>query len=160
MSHTPLYKRISHDTFTSQHTNIKQEPKMAAQAKTFYALLLASLQLLITSHVSLAAGGKWTLLLSNVGISAMHMQLHHVFAGETMGRREIEGQGAVQQLAVMGEGDQRRQPRGGGDDNAQKPQRRRCPRPGNAQHRNAASTGRGRGSVDRIGVRMAHGPRI
>ncbi|WZZ80639.1 hypothetical protein YC2023_101211 [Brassica napus] len=48
---------------------------MAVQAKTFYALLLTSLQLLITSHVSFAAGGKWTLLLSNVGISAMHMQL-------------------------------------------------------------------------------------
>ncbi|KAL0798017.1 hypothetical protein Bca101_053191 [Brassica carinata] len=48
---------------------------MAAQLKTFYALLLTSLQLLITCHISFAAKGKWNLLLSNVGISAMHMQL-------------------------------------------------------------------------------------
>ncbi|KAG2321213.1 hypothetical protein Bca52824_014426 [Brassica carinata] len=48
---------------------------MAARATTFYALLLTSLQLLLTCHVTFAAGGIWDLLLSNVGISAMHMQL-------------------------------------------------------------------------------------
>ncbi|KAF8113733.1 hypothetical protein N665_0046s0079 [Sinapis alba] len=49
---------------------------MAARATTFYALLLStSLQLLLTCHVTFAAGGEWDLLLSNVGISAMHMQL-------------------------------------------------------------------------------------
>uniref|UniRef100_A0A0D3D7Y6 Glyoxal oxidase N-terminal domain-containing protein n=1 Tax=Brassica oleracea var. oleracea TaxID=109376 RepID=A0A0D3D7Y6_BRAOL len=48
---------------------------MAARATTFYGLFLTSLQLLLTCHVTFAAGGKWDLLLSNVGISAMHMQL-------------------------------------------------------------------------------------
>ncbi|XP_010459669.1 PREDICTED: aldehyde oxidase GLOX-like [Camelina sativa] len=49
---------------------------MAARA-TFiiYALFLASLQLLLTRHLSSAAGGSWNVLLPNVGISAMHMQL-------------------------------------------------------------------------------------
>ncbi|ESQ34807.1 hypothetical protein EUTSA_v10007284mg [Eutrema salsugineum] len=48
---------------------------MAARATIFYALFLTSLELLLTRHVSFAAGGKWNLLLPNVGISAMHMQL-------------------------------------------------------------------------------------
>ncbi|KAH0868785.1 hypothetical protein HID58_075807 [Brassica napus] len=48
---------------------------MEARATTFYALLLTSFQLLLTCHVTFAAGGKWDPLLSNVGISAMHMQL-------------------------------------------------------------------------------------
>ncbi|CAH2036771.1 unnamed protein product [Thlaspi arvense] len=50
---------------------------MVARAAILYALFLTSLQLLLTSHVSFAAGGKWNLLLPNVGISAMHMQLLH-----------------------------------------------------------------------------------
>ncbi|EOA37691.1 hypothetical protein CARUB_v10012343mg [Capsella rubella] len=51
---------------------------MAARA-TFiiYALFLTSLQLLLTRHLSSAAGGSWNVLLPNVGISAMHMQLLH-----------------------------------------------------------------------------------
>ncbi|CAH8391024.1 unnamed protein product [Eruca vesicaria subsp. sativa] len=48
---------------------------MATRATILNVLLLTSLQLLLTCHVTLAAGGKWDLLLSNVGISAMHMQL-------------------------------------------------------------------------------------
>lgn len=51
---------------------------MAARATfTIYALFLTSLQLLLTRHVSSAAGGSWNVLLPNVGISAMHMQLLH-----------------------------------------------------------------------------------
>ncbi|KAL1199236.1 Aldehyde oxidase GLOX [Cardamine amara subsp. amara] len=42
-----------------------------------YYLFLTSLQLLLTHHVSSAAGGRWNIVLPNVGISAMHMQLLH-----------------------------------------------------------------------------------
>ena len=57
------------------HKDQKRTYEMAARDTTFYTLLLASLQLLLTCHATFAAGGKWDLLLSNVGISAMHMQL-------------------------------------------------------------------------------------
>ncbi|KAH0868787.1 hypothetical protein HID58_075809 [Brassica napus] len=57
------------------HKDQKRTYEMAARDTTFYTLLLTSLQLLLTCHATFAAGGKWDLLLSNVGISAMHMQL-------------------------------------------------------------------------------------